>query len=107
MSIVKYNPAPNQAHTRLLREDTDNISNNALVVYYRLFELHPDFNPIDKRMMEVCKMSAVTYKKAKKELVDEYLLFVERTGGKGANIIYHIGSKAVKKILVKKGKEVF
>ena len=105
--IIKINPYPNEAHSRISREDTSNISNNALVVYVRLFEQHPDFNPTDERMSVICKMSKVTYQKAKKELLDDYLLYVQRTGGKGANIIYHLGSKAVTKILTKKGKKPF
>ncbi len=107
MSIVKINPTNNEAHTRTLKDDTSNISNNAFIVYYRFFEQHPDFNPIDERMKVVCNMSINTYKKAKKELINEELLYVQRTGGKGANIIYHIGSKAVNKILLKKGKKTF
>ena len=107
MSIVKFNPTNQEAHTRLLKDDTSDISNNAYIVYSRTFEQHPDFNPTNERMMIICKMSDKTYKASKRELVRNGLLYVERTGGKGANIVYHIGSKAVNKILIKRGKKPF
>ena len=105
MSIVKIIPTV-QAHTRLLNKDTKDLSNNAYIVYGRLCEQHPDFNPTDRTMQDICNMGHVRYVTAKKELVDNGLLYVQRTGGKGANIIYHIGSMAVTKIRKKLGKEI-
>ncbi|MDA7817418.1 hypothetical protein N9A28_04460 [Sulfurimonas sp.] len=103
--IVKINPK--NKYTRLCNDDISNISNNALIVYTRFMQLHPDINPTDKFMTEKCNMSINTYKVAKKELVNEELLYVQRTGGRGANIIYYIGSAVVDKILVKKGRKSF
>ena len=105
MSIVKINPTNNEPHTRLLKDDTSHISNNAYIVYSRIYEQHPDFNPTDERMREICKMGMERYKESKKELRDNELLYVERKGGRGANIVYHIGSKAVNAILIKKNKK--
>ena len=105
MSIIKVIPT-NQPHTRLLNDDTKNISNNAYVVYGRLCDLHPDFNPTNEAMQKISKLSEKTYKNAKRELLDNGLLYVQRTGGKGANIIYHVGSMAVKRIRKKLNKTI-
>ena len=101
--IIKSIPT-SQPHTRTLNYDTSNISNNAYVVYGRLCELHPDTNPTLEFMLPICKMSEVTYKVAKKELVDNGLLYVQQLGGKGNRTIYHVGSTQVSKARKELGK---
>jgi len=107
MSIVKVNPTNQEPHTRLLNEDTDGLSVNAFFVFHKFTRIHPDATPTDDYMSKLCCMGIVRYKKAKKELKDRDLLITQRTGGKGANIVYHIGSKAVDKYLISKSKNPF
>lgn len=71
-------------------------SHNAIIVYLTFVSVDKKIDPTNKYMCKKCNMSIGTYKKAKRELIDNGYIYVERKGAKGAKIIYHFGKNAVK-----------
>ena len=86
---------------KFLKFDTEaykELSNNAKVVYLTFAHIHPNADPTDPFMAKQSGMGLSTYKKAKQELVSKEYLYIQRLGAKGAVIVYHFGSAAVKAI---------
>lgn len=72
------------------------LSHNAVIVYLTFVSVDKKIDPTDKYMAKRAKMSLGTYKAAKKKLIINGYIYVERKGAKGAKIVYHFGKNAVK-----------
>jgi hypothetical protein len=94
MPIVK--DYMNQNFWQMDKEAFKILTHNAIIVYLNFVSVNNKFDPTDKYMAQRCNMSLNTYKKAKKELIDNGYIYVERKGAKGAKIVYHFGKNAVK-----------
>ena len=102
MIVKNYKDKP---YLGITEEAYDLLSNNAIIVFLAFTKVSPNINPVDKYMCKKSNMCLKTYKRYKKELIDNDLLYLQRTGAKGATIIYHFGKRAVINIREKLAKK--
>ena len=86
-----------QAKKDYIKVDNDllKLSKDAYWVYGHFCRVSTTCNPTNEYMKRVTRMGMDSYKKAKKELINAGFLYVQRVGGRGANIVYHVGTAAV------------
>lgn len=96
----------NQNFWQIDKEAFRVLSHNAIIVYINFVAVDKKIDPTDAYMHKKCNMSKGIYKKAKKELISNGYIYVERKGAKGAKIIYHFGKNAVKYYFEEKDKRL-